>query len=582
MNRIATRITQSYRLRLLFGYAVIVSLVAAGWAWSLYGPLSSAIVEQQQSHLQSVAQAAALALARGGAPSATVRQLVARTDLRATVVAADGRVLADSQADPARMENHGSRPEVRAALRGAIGRDTRVSRTQHVKEMYVAVPATLDGARVALRVAEPLTRIESLAADARRTGLLLLVGTIVLSLLVTGRLAERAAAPVLRLTESARSMSRGDLSTPVPSEPGELGVLSSALSDLKQQLRARVRTLEAERGDLRGVLDGLPDAVLLLEDGRVAVANSAASRMFRPPAAGWLGHRLEETTLPASVVGAVGRLGEGGVEEVGDAMHRQLLVATCELPSADDSARLLVAISDVTDRARLDLVRRDFVANASHELKTPASAIQLLAESAQAAAEDGDGAQALAFVAQISGEAARLSRLVQDLLDLSRLENGRGAHEATELRGAIDLAMTSHRLVAARRGLALDLDLDAVAGRDIYLAADPTDIAVLLDNLLDNAVKYTEAGTVSLRVEANDGQARLTVSDTGIGIPAEDLPRVFERFYRVDRARSRASGGTGLGLALVKHVVERSSGTISIASEVGTGTRVEVTLPLAS
>lgn len=572
---------QSYRLRILLGYIVIVSLVAAGWAFTLYGPLTNAILDQQESHLQSVAQAGALVLARADVPAAaTVRQLVARTDLRVTVVAPDGHVLADSSEDPAKMENHGNRPEIRTALAGRVGHDTRLSRTLGIREMYVAVPASLGGQRAALRVAEPLTRIESLASGARRTGLLLLIATLGVSLLVTGRLAERAAAPVARLANAARSMAAGDLSTPIGDEAGELGVLSSALSDLKRQMRSRVTALETERGELRAILDGLPEAVFLLEDGRVAVANAAASRMFRAPASGWQDCVLAETSLPASLVGTIERLSDaGGIEEVGEPARRRLLVGVTVLPPAEGVPRVLVAVSDVTERARLDAVRRDFVANASHELKTPTAGIKLLAESARTAAEDGDTAQALAFVGQIEGEASRLNRLVQDLLDLSRLENA-SAEGTTDLRVAIDLAMSAHGAPAARKGIALQTDLEDVSGRDVYAAADPTDVAVLLDNLLDNAIKYTERGSVCVRVTTDSDYARVTVSDTGIGIPAEDLPRVCERFYRVDRARGR-EGGTGLGLALVKHVVERSGGAVAIQSEPGHGTHVVVRLPLA-
>jgi signal transduction histidine kinase len=222
------------------------------------------------------------------------------------------------------------------------------------------------------------------------------------------------------------------------------------------------------------------------------------------------------------------------------------------------------------------------VSNASHELKTPVAGIQLLAESAETAATDGDVEQSLGFTRQIEAEAARLKRLVSDLLDLSRLETAPAPDAITDVRQAVDNAIAGHRGTASRQRLALSVDLSAIRGVDVFVAAEPTDVAIALDNLLDNAIAYTESGSVNVSVKASDSSVRIKVADTGSGIAPEHLPRVFERFYRVDRARSRESGGTGLGLALVRHVVERSSGTVSLSSEVGVGTTFTVTLPRAT
>ncbi|MBW6467927.1 MAG: GHKL domain-containing protein, partial [Coriobacteriia bacterium] len=226
-------------------------------------------------------------------------------------------------------------------------------------------------------------------------------------------------------------------------------------------------------------------------------------------------------------------------------------------------------------------VRRDFVANASHELKTPTAAIHLLAESAANAAEDGDTDVALSFALQIEQESARLSRLVSDLLDLSRLESTPAPDSIVDVRQAIANTVLGHGPSAAEGGLELITDTRAVTGVDVFAKADPTDLAIALDNLLDNAINYTEAGSVTVRVEADPEHVLIIVADTGPGIPEGDLPRIFERFYRVDRARSRRSGGTGLGLALVRHVVERSGGTVEVSSEVGSGTTFVVTLQRA-
>jgi signal transduction histidine kinase len=240
-----------------------------------------------------------------------------------------------------------------------------------------------------------------------------------------------------------------------------------------------------------------------------------------------------------------------------------------------------VVIAEITELRRLDAGRRDFVANASHELKTPASAIQLLAEAADTAAQDGDSAQALEFVRQIESEAHRLSRLVVDLLSLSRLESAPAPGSVTDARAAISNAIAGHRAAAKAAGLTLSCDDAAVSGEDVYVAADPTDVAVALDNALANAIAYTETGTVSVTLCTGRGGVVIEVADTGPGIPPQHLSRIFERFYRVDGARTRASGGTGLGLSLVRNAVERAGGTVEIASEVGSGTTLTVRLPRA-
>lgn len=583
MTDLARRWSASYRVRLAVGYLLVVALVAGVWGWSLFGPLTATIVEQQQTTLKAVAQAGALVLAESDAPpQETVDRLVARTDLRMTVVAADGSVLADSEEEPSAMENHRGRPEIAAALDGSIGTDRRISATQDTEQIYVAVPASHRGQNVALRVSESLERINEVAASSRRFGLFLLVAAVVVAGLIVARLTAVATEPIDRLTASARSMASGDLDTAVPAETGDLSVLSGALTELQRQMKRRLEDLTAEQRNLRSVLDGLTDAVFLMQGLEVRFANSAASALFRPPPSGWTGTDLASLGFPAPVAATV-RLGiESGTpvaEESGpDASGRHLRVTVLPLNPTETHPRTLVVIGDVTARVNIDRVRRDFVANASHELKTPTSAIHLLAESASAAAADGDHDQAVAFARQIAEESSRLNRLVTDLLDLSRLESTIAADGRADARSTISNAILGHRVAAGQRGLTLEFD-DRVPDDDVFVAADPTDLIVALDNLLDNAIKYTESGSVTVTLEADAESARITVADTGIGIPNDDLARIFERFYRVDRARSREGGGTGLGLSLVRHVVERSNGRIEVSSAPGEGSAFTVTLP---
>lgn len=580
----ATRRTSSYRARLTGGYVIVVALFASAWAWSLFGPLTAAVIVQQEDHLISVARAGSLVLAETDLPpSDVVDRLVGSTRVRLTVVRSDGTVVADSEAVASDMENHGQRPEVRAALEGRTGTDRRLSETQGTEQLYVAVPAMLDGSPAVLRASSSLESVNAVAASARRWGLVLLGTALVIASVIVGRLTAAASEPVRRLSDAAEAMAAGNLSTRVPAESGELGALSIALADLRDQMKRRLDALESEQSAQRSVLDGLTDAVLLLDGTDIRFANEATSALFRPPVGGWRGRAIDSVQMPASVVGVILahlRSNTPVAEECGpDPLGRYLRVTMLPIGESKDSPKAVVTISDVTDRTRVDEVRRDFVSGASHELKTPVAGIQLLAASAADAADAGDMETAVAFARQIDGEATRLGRLVGDLLDLSRLESAPSPGAVTDVRQAIANAVLGHSYAAEKRGLDISVDESMAAGMDAYASADPTDVAIALDNLLDNAISYTESGAVRIELAVGDEHVTVAVSDSGIGIPAEDLPRIFERFYRVDRARSRDSGGTGLGLALVRHMIERSNGSVEVSSILGRGSVFTITLP---
>jgi two-component system phosphate regulon sensor histidine kinase PhoR len=583
MKRTSLPATSAYRIRLIIGFTLVIGLLAGAWAWSLYAPLSAAVMDQQRERLIDLAHAGTVVLSSDGLQlESRLSGMVGDSSVRITVVAADGTVLADTEENPERLENHSDRPEVRAALAGRTGTDIRTSDTQGVKRMYVAMPATYAGEPVALRVSESLRDIEGLSAEARRSGVLLLPVVLVLAAGAVWRITRAAAGPVERLAEAARAMADGDLASPVPDDYGALLPLSDALVELREQLRTRLTDLEAEQRTLRVALDGLSDAVLLLEGKTVSLANRALGTMFRMPPGDLPGRELADLGLPAPIESAIAIRRDSStpstVELGPDPFQRYHRVLIAPLGEGDLGPRRLVVVSDVTERMRLDAVRRDFVANASHELKTPVAAIGLLAESADSAARDGDDGQALTFLSQVGDEAARLRNLVADLLDLSRIESVPDSDEIADVRRAIDLALAGHRRAAAAKGLALEADLGEVAGEDVAVLCGAADLAIALDNVLANAITYTETGRVTVRVQADDATVEIAVRDTGIGIPTSDVERVFERFYRVDRARSRTSGGTGLGLALVRNIAERSGGTASMSSEPGAGTTATLRL----
>jgi two-component system phosphate regulon sensor histidine kinase PhoR len=580
------RFTGSLLARLALGYLLVTAVFAAAWLWSLYGPLTDAALHQQQRNLTAVAQSAALVASSSEVDAGLLsRQLVARTDLRLTLVDAAGDVIADSNSDASTMEDHSNRPEIAKALAGRTGVARRVSRTEGLEELYVAVPGSYRGQRIALRVAQPLSEIEEIAASSRRFGLGLLAFALVAAAGVSLAAARAAAAPVRELASVAGRMASGALTVRMPEMPSDLAPLAESLSELRSQVQARIAALDTERGTLRATLDGLGDAVLVLDGDVIRVANSQADRIFRAPAGGWEGARLEEAGIPDPVLAAIescrGGCGTCAADTDPDPTGRAFRVVAAPLDDPSGLDRSIIAVTDITELARLDRMRRDFVANASHELKTPASGIRLLAQSAEAAAADGDTEQALLFTRQIETESERLQRLVKDLLDLSRLESTPAPGTIADVRTALERALVSHKGAATRKGLTIEEDLAAVHGGGVFVRMDPTDLVIALDNLLDNAIAYTETGSVTLRAETDSSHVVVAVSDTGPGIAAAHHERLFERFYRIDGARSRDSGGTGLGLALVKHVVERAGGTVTLDSAPGEGTTFTLSLPRA-
>jgi signal transduction histidine kinase len=341
-----------------------------------------------------------------------------------------------------------------------------------------------------------------------------------------------------------------------------------------EQILDRTKGAEEERRAMALVLSSMEHGVVLFgPDGRTRFANPAVEGLLgsRPAAI--------DSILPLplrAVVAAASERREHAVIEVETGAPSRWLRGSAA-PVGEDGSVLLI-VSDVTEPRRVDAVRRDFVANASHELKSPAASIRAAAETIATAADD-DPSVVPRFAARLERDAIRLSRIVEDLLDLSRLEAGSELGEVVALDAIARDEGERFGAAASEAGLELSIHAPAVPP----IRGSARDLALMVRNLLDNAIRYTRpGGRVEIDLHADGEEVVLAVRDTGVGIPTRDLPRVFERFYRVDRARSRETGGTGLGLSIVKHVVENHGGRISVQSELGRGTRFEVRLPAVS
>jgi two-component system phosphate regulon sensor histidine kinase PhoR len=511
-----------------------------------------------------------------------------RAQARVTIIRKDGVVLGDSGVDMptlGTLGNHGRRPEVIEARARGEGSATRFSDTVRRRMMYVAVPFHRDGDVVGFaRIARPLTEVDTAIGQVRKTVFFASGLTLLVAIVFSSVAAHRISKTVVVLTETARRMAAGDLAARTRAVGGdEVAELGRALDQLATSLQTALQDLRAERDRMGRVLDGMREGVLLLDrENLVQLANPALREMLlldrdivgKTQLEIVRNAELERVLDAAQASGA-----PASVEiELGDLKPRRLLVHAIGLP--DDIGGVLAVFVDVTDLRRLESMRRDFVGNVSHELRTPITAVRSAAETLRMALESGPQASAT-FVDIIERNAERLHRLVEDLLDLSRIESRefRLNLETVDVRAVADHVVTLLQQNAERKRMRLVIDIPPATAP---ARAARRALEQVLSNLVDNALKYgLENGSVTLRAASEAKTVRISVEDDGPGVEAKHLPRLFERFYRVDSGRSREVGGTGLGLSIVKHLVDAMGGTVGVESTPGKGSRFSVTLPRA-
>ncbi len=525
-------------------------------------------------------------------------------EVRFTLIARTGTVLADSDADPALLDDHSDRPEVRQALAGHEGRARRDSATLGEEVVYVAIPlppGDQPWAEGVVRAALPANRIDALLSASWRIPLIVWAILLLPTLALAYILSRSLVTPIARLRFMTARVAEGDLSYRTSiRRSDELGELASSLNSMAAQLESRAEELSAEIQRSNGVLTAMTEGVLLTDgDGRLLRANPAAERILRARLEGTEGHPLVRSAraFPADTLAQKARrAGQPLTEEVELAGGRSLAVEVVPLRASGlQRAQTLFVIRDETARRATERMRRDFVANVSHELKTPLSALSLLAQILRDAIHE-DPVQAEKSVKQLSAEVARLTELTNELLTLSRLEEAERPDEEGEAPGQraalpgfvpVDLSEAAARALEEVRGSAQErrhtLTLETQPG--LMVMGDEGFLRTIARNLLENAIRYTEpGGHVKLRTRAEtDSQgeewAVLSVEDDGVGIPAAEQQRIFERFYRIDKDRSRQTGGTGLGLSIVRHLAEYHRGSVQVESQVGVGSVFTVRVP---
>ena len=511
------------------------------------------------------------------------RRLAADSGIRVTLIRADGVVIADSSVEAERigaMENHLHRPEVQAALAGGRGMNVRQSAT--TGHTYIYVARTLSGPEgqpLILRLAEPLAQLSVLRGRLATAMALSALAAGIAILFISLWLDRRLFEPLSRLIAGAQSLAIGRANRVVVPDEDELADLGLALNRLAAKAEEQFEAVSKERDRLQEILASMSEGVLVVgPDARALMINPAFYRLF-DLAGDFTGRRvLEIIRHPglARLVEDTLRLGEpqSGQIELMAPERRTLLLASAALSGSERGA--VVAARDTTALTRVADMRRDFVANVSHELKTPLAAIRGYAETLRDGALD-EPATARRFTERILNQCQRLQELLDDLLTLSRLE---GVASSLELE-PVDLHALVRRAVELLATAAREkrVEIEVEESPVPPLLGDADGMERLLVNLLDNAIKYNRSeGRVVLKLAPDDGRVLLEVSDTGIGIPPESIPRIFERFYRVDKGRAREEGGTGLGLAIVKHVAQAHGGQVEVESRLGRGSTFRVWL----
>jgi two-component system phosphate regulon sensor histidine kinase PhoR len=493
---------------------------------------------------------------------------------RATIIDAQGKVLADSEADAAAMENHAARPEFVAALKGEVGTDTRRSRTVGIPFLYVAAPV----AGGAVRLAYPLSSVAAVLAQVRRTLFLGSVLAFFVALVISGLAAQLTARRLHRIVEFADRIATGDLTARIDEKSGdEIGQVAASLDKTASRLQENFEALQTSQRQLETLLNSMQDAVIATgEDDRVQWANQAMDELV--PQKTRRDALLVETVRDPDFLAAVHEASQ--LRRVSTARAASILPGrTFDVTAAPMPGGGAVAVlRDLTETERVEKTRRDFIANVSHELRTPLTSIQGYTETLLDSAQENGHTRE--FLDIIRKSALRMSRLTEDLLTLARVESGeqRFDIQAVAPSDLLQEAVQSFRELARAQNVELKIEDTATA----LVGADSEAIHQVFSNLVDNALKYAASGgRIVLGARPVPQAVEFSVQDFGPGIPSEHLARLFERFYRVDKARSRESGGTGLGLAIAKHIVLAHDGSIRARSELNHGSTFLFTLPLA-
>jgi len=490
---------------------------------------------------------------------------------RITIINNTGVVVADSVMSAESSENHRFRPEVSRALSGEIGHAIRYSTSLDDDLLYVALPVELHGKiQSVVRLSLPLKDIQRLLDTIWESILQLTVLVILFSVVIALIFSHILSTPIRDLNRASKKVASGNFDVRVTIHSrDELRELAESFNEMTAQLRSYFSTLSQRNEELEGILASMSEELLVLDrEGIILLTNESASELFDVEPI--RGRYFWEVVRSLKFNSLLERSDTGPVIDDVDLGEKTFLVSITPLRSGN--ARV-VLFHNITEMKRLEKIKRDLVVNVSHELRTPLTAIKGFTETLL----DGTDEHISDHLKVIQRHTDRLINIVNDLLDLSTLEEPSTALnlEEIELRTLLEKVSTAFELRIKEK----NLEVTFSGPSELHLQADPFRLEQLFGNLIDNALKYTEHGSMAITFQENQNSVIIEIADTGIGIPKEHLPRIYERFYVVDKSRSRLLGGTGLGLAIVKHIVSTHNGSIKVASTPGAGTAFTVTLP---
>ena len=584
---------RSYVWKISLPYLILMLIALVGISVYLSHYFQNFIESSWQVNLTDQANLYAQLTAskiKEGAPYTGLKELVfsasANSKNRVTIILPDGRVIADNEADTVIMENHAARPEVAAALQGETGTDIRTSVTLGERFLYVAVPITDAGKIIA--VSRTAVSLATLDASVKRVQMFLAIfcsSAILLVFLFSLLFALRKNNPLTLLTETVEGIGRGETKNiQLTQRKDEIGTLANSFFDLTDQLTMQITDLKNERMKLAAILTNMTDgAILVNSDGLVTLINPAARYLFK--------YYEDIASSPRTLIEVVRAHEIVNVWNLCQKSNHQETVSF-ETPVDRDYLQVigtqlkpslpeftLLLFQNLTTQRKLETVRRDFVSNVSHELRTPLASLKALTETLQAGALS-DPPAAQRFLSQMDDEIDNLTQMVQELLELSRIESGKVPLQKKKVTPSevIEPAVQRMALQAQRSNLALSIDCPENLPS---IEVDSSRLQQVLVNLIHNAIKFTlPGGSIQVSAAARENEVVFCVKDSGVGITPDDMGRIFERFYKADRARS--SGGTGLGLSICRHLVEAHDGRIWVESRPGVGSSFYFSIPLKS
>lgn len=519
------------------------------------------------------------------------RDLGRRIDSRITIIGMDGRVLADSGVPFLRvgeLENHGARPEVAKALKDGMGQEIRYSATLKIDMLYLALPIKAAGRNAGiLRLALPLTSVQKILLSVRKTILTGLFFTLGLGFVLASVIAKALITPINRITYVSSKFAKGDFSRRIFYNSGdEIGRLASTLNKMAQDIEEKIREIATKNQHLEAIFNSMIEGVIVTDNKlKIISINHPIEGLFgikRAEAEGKFFLEGIRNSKISELINEAMNSAKFLSQEVTLVMpeHKVFQANVSPIFEQNKVTGSVTIIHDITEIRRLETMRRDFVANVSHELKTPLTSIKGFVETLlEGAIEDKENS--IDFLKIIKNHTDRLNALINDLLDLSHIESKEVTlnNDKFSLSGMAFEVAAGFKSQAKKKGLKIISELP----EGLEVLADKGKIEQVFANLISNAIKYNkENGSVRIYSEQMQDRVKIVIEDSGSGIPAKDIPRIFERFYRVDKARSRELGGTGLGLSIVKHIVELHSGTVGVESTEGLGSKFFFTLPLTA